>query len=147
MANQCELCGRKLGFFNTKNICDNKGCDATVCNACLEKSNQNDSKSTWGTCDDCGSTYCGKHYENHPCDSEEEESEESEESSDDVESDSNLSVVISKDENLVVISQQGETFQDMINSVSEYLSKGYVISAVTEDDDYDSSVWLVKKNG
>lgn len=149
MANQCEICKRHLGFFNTKNICDVEGCNATVCNDCLAKANESTGSNSWGTCSSCDKTYCGKHYDSHPCDSDDEESEEitdddSSDSSDEA-SDSDLSICDSKDKNLVVISQNDLEFYVLVESVGDYLSKGYVISAITEDDDGNSSVWMVKK--
>lgn len=140
---KCDLCGKKLGFFNTKNICDESVCDATVCSDCLAKSNQNDSKSVWGTCNACGRTYCGKHYENHYCDDSDEDSADDEVTTDifEYESKNQLFVIVDYSDR----SDNLEAYQEeLAEIISKYLASGYVIQGYYSEV---SEVWLVRKNG
>lgn len=129
---KCDLCGKKLGFF-AKNTCDADDCDAIICDDCLEKQNNLESPNTWGTCLICNSTFCGKHYDKHPCDESEEESS------------GDLIILESKDKNLVYINSGdvgSDEMQSVVDKIAEYLSNGYIISATQGD----SQMWLVKKN-
>jgi hypothetical protein len=146
MANKCESCGRKLGFFNTKYICDMRGCDATICSACLDKANQSDGG--WGTCDNCDCTYCGKHFENHPDCEDDSESDGSDDESSEVTTD--ITEFESKNQLFVIIDfsdreDNGEPYLEDLNElISEYLANGYMIQGYYSEK---SEVWMVKKNG
>ena len=144
---KCTLCGKDIKWYQTTVTCDIEDCSATICKPCFKKQNELNSPNSWGKCDNCDEQFCGKHFESHPCD--EESDDDSDESSDD-ESTEIVNVVVSKNDNFVILdyadSEDNDDpyLDDLANTIGEYLAKGYEIQGRYTDK---SEVWMVKKNG
>jgi len=133
MSGTCAGCRKKVGFFDSYDVCGHPDCDIKECDECAQAGSK-----VLQECDKCGDTYCIKHINSHPCEEEEEEEDEEDEPQD-----TDEFVSLSTKELWAFVNHvDASTWKDVCDALEELERKGYEFIATMDD-----GILMRKKKG